>query len=170
MFAVEDTSAQITWGALGPGPVRIRAADTTRDVETDGGAGAIVLDHLPPSRRLTVELTGEGVPEGRRTLLARTLAALPGAELTRLSTISDLHIGLQGFGYFGTITEDADHLAPWPERTAAAAFAEAVEWGTGRMVVKGDVTQHGRPDEWRTFARLRHAIWRPRGRHHPGQP
>ena len=158
VFAVEDTSAQLTWGALGPGPVRIRAADTTRDLEADGGPGAIVLDDLPPSRRLTVEVTGDGVPEGRRTLLARTLAALPGPELTRLSTISDLHIGLQGFGYFGTITEDADHLTPWPERTTAAAFAEALEWGTERMVVKGDVTQHGRPDEWRTFARLRHAV------------
>src|SRR4029077_18246525 len=113
VFAVEDTSAQLTWSALGPGPVRIRAADTTRDIDADGGPGAVVLDHLPPSRRLTVELTGEGVPEGRRTLLARTLAALPGPELTRLSTISDLHLGLRAFGYFGTITEDADDLAPW---------------------------------------------------------
>ena len=157
MFAVEDTSAQITWSALGPGPVRFRAGDATRDLATDGGPGAIVLDGLPPGRRLTLEVTGDGVPDRRRTLVIRTLTALPGPELIRLSTVSDLHIGLHRFGYFGTIRDVGDHAEPWPVRTTRAAFAEAVEWGAEHMVVKGDVTQTGRSDEWRAFARLRHA-------------
>jgi 3',5'-cyclic AMP phosphodiesterase CpdA len=95
------------------------------------------------------------VPGGRQELLARTLRALPGEELTRLATISDVHLGNHRFGYFGTIVEDPAPPVPHAERCAAAALHEAAAWGAERLVVKGDVTDDGEPDEWRTFRRLR---------------
>ncbi|MCU1455624.1 MAG: Calcineurin-like phosphoesterase [Acidimicrobiales bacterium] len=154
VFSVEDTTAQITWSALGPGPVRVRAADTTVDLQTDGGPGAALIKDLPPNRLLTVTLEGEGVPGTQIELKARTLAPPPGAELVRVATISDLHLGSRRFGYFGTIVEHPIPAIDHPERCAAAALAAAVDWGAADIVVKGDVTDRARPHEWRTFRRL----------------
>ncbi|MCU1351831.1 MAG: hypothetical protein JWM05_1040 [Acidimicrobiales bacterium] len=154
VFAVEDTTAQLTWSALGPGPVRVKAADTTVDLVTDGGPGEVVLAGLPANRRLAVTVRGAGVPGPGIELVARTLASPPGAELTRVATISDLHLGSHRFGYFGSITEEPVPAVPHPERCTRAALDAVVAWGAERVVVKGDVTERGRPHEWRTFHRL----------------
>ncbi len=147
VFAVEDTTLQVTWGALGPGPVRISAADSDVQVMTDGGPGSAVLADLPTSRALEVTVAGDGVPDGVARLTARTLTPPPGEELYRFATISDLHVGATTFGYLHTIS-DNDLDDPHPERCARAARREAVAWGAARLIVKGDVVDQSHPGSW----------------------
>ena len=153
-FAVEDTTVQLVWGHLGPGPVHVRAADTDLHVVTDGGPGGVVLEELPPGRPIEIVLSGEGVPGGRLLVPTRTLDRLPGEELFRLATISDLHLGSVAFGYRHTIVEEDSPLVPHPERCAGAAIDDLMAWGAQRLVVKGDVTESGHAWEWRAFGRI----------------
>jgi 3',5'-cyclic-AMP phosphodiesterase len=153
-FAVDDASVQLTWSALGPGPVQLRAADTTVDVDTDGGPGGIVLDGLPSSSAIDIVITGEGVPGDRLLVRTRTLDRLPGEELYRLATIGDLHVGSIAFGYRRTIVEEDRPVVPHPVRCATAAIDDLLAWGAQRLVVKGDITEAGHSFEWQAFGRL----------------
>jgi predicted phosphodiesterase len=153
VFAVEDTTAQLTWSSLGPGTARFRGAGPDVAVDVDGGPGAVVLDKLEPATTHHVTVTVDGCPVGP-PLRVRTLRPPPGAELCRVATVSDLHIGIRAFGFLATIVE-----RPWPEvmhaeRCARAAIAEAAAWGAGLLVVKGDVTQHGTRDQWADAGRI----------------
>jgi predicted phosphodiesterase len=154
VFAVEDTTAQLTWSSLGPGTARFRGAGPDVAVEVDGGPGAVVLEGLEPSRRHEVSVTVDGRPVVGRPLRFRTLTPPPGPELCRIATVSDLHIGIRAFGFLSTIVE-----RPWPEvmhaeRCARAAIAEAAEWGASLLVVKGDVTQDGTREQWADAGRI----------------
>ncbi len=140
---------QLTWSGLGPGPVRFVAADTAVDVMADGGPGAVTLDHLPPASNVAVTVSGEGWPGRPRRLLARTLTSPPGAELYRMATVSDLHVGAAAFGYRNRMVDHAPDAADLhPMRCARAALAEAQAWGAERVVVKGDVTHDGSQTQW----------------------
>jgi hypothetical protein len=166
VFAVEDTSVQLTWRSLGPGTVRVRCADTEVTVEADGGPAAVVLPGLPPGRTLTVLVDGEGVdgsgsaastgtgarrarlPRSYRRFEVTTLAPPPGAELFRFATISDLHIGSTTFGFRSRMVEHPVPAVGHPERAALAALADLAAWGAELVVVKGDLTNRGRGHEW----------------------
>lgn len=155
VFAVEPTSVQIDWAALGPGPVTVRAADSSVEVTTDGGPGVVALDGLPTGRSLTVTITGAGVPGGTGsggvlTLPVTTPAPPPGEEIARIATISDAHVGETTFGYLHTIGEprstapgDAHSL-----RAVRAAIAESLDWGARRLVCKGDIVDQSHPGHW----------------------
>jgi predicted phosphodiesterase len=157
VFAVEDTSAQITWRDLGPGALRIRCADTAVEVETLGGPGSVVLDGLPAGTDLTATLDGEAaraVPNGWRRLRVRTLSPPPGQELFRFATVSDLHIGAVGFGFRNTMLEAEGVTEPHPLRSTRAAMAELTRWGAQLMLIKGDLTHKGRTQEWEDIGKL----------------
>ncbi|MCU1499728.1 MAG: Calcineurin-like phosphoesterase [Acidimicrobiales bacterium] len=158
VFAVEDVSIQLTWRGLGAGSLHLRVLDSPveRELTVPAGPGSAVLSGLPPGREVVVEATGSalGPDAGPRRLRARTLDRLPGAELTRLATISDLHLGTERFGHQGTIQEVPRPAVPHPRRCAEAAMAEAAAWGAQRIVAKGDLTNHGQVSEWRTYAGL----------------
>jgi hypothetical protein len=157
VFAVEDTSAQITWRTLGPGPVRVRCADTVVETETGGGPGSVVLDGLPAGTDLTVTLDGEGartLPARWRTLRLRTLAPPPGEELFRFATISDLHVGAVTFGFRGPMHEGPGVAEAHPVRATRAAMAELTAWGAQLLLVKGDLTHKGRGSDWEEVGRL----------------
>ncbi|HVX19058.1 MAG TPA: metallophosphoesterase [Acidimicrobiales bacterium] len=151
IFSVDIDSVQVTWAALGPGPVSITAADTRVELTADGGPGAVVLDKLPPGRALEVVVRGEGVRGGERRLTATTLSPPPGDEVARFATISDIHTGEEGFGYFHGIKE-RDDVEPYPTRSAAAAVDELTAWGAELLVVKGDITNKGVETEWAAVA------------------
>jgi 3',5'-cyclic-AMP phosphodiesterase len=156
VFAVEDTSVQLTWRALAPGTVRVGAADTVVEVETDGGPGAVVLDGLPPDRSVTVTIGGDAagaLPTAWRRQRVRTLAPPPGDELFRFATISDLHIGATAFGFRSTMRE-APGAEPHPRRSARAAMVELTEWGAQLLLIKGDLTHKGRLGEWEEIGKL----------------
>ncbi len=150
VFAVEPTTAQIDWAALGPGTIRCTCADTSVDVVADGGPGAILLQGLPTGRTLTARLTGDGVPEtsdGGISLTIHTPHPPPGEELARVATISDSHIGETTFGYLHTISEPRAEV-PHSLRAVDAAVAEALAWGAQRLVCKGDIVDQSHPGHW----------------------
>lgn len=148
VFSVEPTAIQLDWAALGPGPVQVRAADTTIRLATDGGPGTVVIDGLTPARSVEIRLSGEGVPGDGITLTARTSAPPPGEEIARIATISDLHIGETTFGFLNTISEHDSGRPGHPERCAQVAIADAAAWGASRLVVKGDLVDQSHPGNW----------------------
>jgi hypothetical protein len=157
VFGVDEHAVQLTWRQLGTAALRLRVLDDGIDrvveVDAPGDAGAILVDGLPAGRLLRIEATSAALP-GPCALAAGYLAPLPGEELCRIATASDLHLGIRGFGHRGTITDPFDHPDPHAVRCARAAFDEAVAWGAQRIVVKGDLTNMGRPTEWRRYAAL----------------
>jgi 3',5'-cyclic AMP phosphodiesterase CpdA len=157
VFGVDQDQAQLCWRGLRPGELRLRVLDAQVDVdvrlEVGSEPASAVLHGLPAGRMLAIEASGAAL--GRvRTRRVRTLAPLPGEELVRLATISDLHLGARGFGHLGTIRDRSGHPVPHTERCAGAAIDEALAWGAKRLVVKGDITNSARPSEWRAYAQL----------------
>lgn len=173
-FTIEPHAVQVTWVGLEPGPVRVQADERGWELETDGGPGGLVVDGLEPDSTYAVRV--EGVAD-RRVLRLRTPSAPRGAELSRLATVSDVHIGSTHFGVSKRMRErdvgrspssrmgdpGTDHLGrvpggqsgePHPLRCGRAALAEASAWGAGLLVVKGDLVESGRPDEWEAADRL----------------
>ena len=154
-FAVDDRSTQLTWRDLRPGHLRVQVPDIGLDriFEVTGEPGAALIDGLPAGVSTTLQITlpEATTPEGMEI---RTLPRLPGAELTRLATIGDLHLGARAFGHRDTIVETPEPEVLHPVRCTRAAFAEIDEWGAQHLLVKGDITNHGLVDEWRTYASL----------------
>ncbi len=151
VFAVEPTAVQLSWAGLGPGTVTVRAragGDVVAEaqVEADGGPGAVDLRGLEPGRDHVAEV-------GRRRLPFRTPEPPPGAELFRLATLSDLHLGIDHFGYFKTIRErDVDELHSL--RCTRAALAEAEAWGARHLVLKGDLVDRASLDEYELLGKV----------------
>src|SRR4051812_5761635 len=92
VFAVEDTSAQVCWGALPIGDVVLSAGDSSVTVASDGRPGAVDLIGLEPGTRYTLEVNGRPMQR------FDTLTPPPGRLLSRFATVSDLHLGESRFG------------------------------------------------------------------------
>ncbi len=176
VFAVEDTTAQLTWwGTLlqsdrGPAGVQRCETDpdatiTARDLGSGDilgarpyldGSGSIELAGLPPASSSRVALDVDGRPAGCVRLT--TMAPL-GAELGRFATLSDLHLGLDVFGLRGRMFEPqptsplgcdpprAD-AGPIHLRAASAALDQLNAWGAGHLFIKGDLVDRSTPAAW----------------------
>ena len=146
VFAVEDTSVQLTWRGAPAGPVTItvRSDAATRRLETVGeeGPGAFVIEELEADTRYTVTAVPKGREPGRPNEI-QTLPALPGPELMRLSTISDIHIGEPWFGLLPRTFERPAPAVPHTLRCATAAIEEWTRWGSQHVIFKGDLVNHG---------------------------
>lgn len=144
VFAVEDTTVQLTWRTLPVGPVRFVTDRSRVEVESDGGPGAVVLDRLDPATdgAVVVQTT-----EGSLDVPFRTLASPPGAELFRFATISDVHLGKSTFGLRHTISEPEVDEAH-PIRCARSALVDLTAWGAERLVVKGDLVDANHASAW----------------------
>lgn len=175
VFAVEDTSVQLTWSALparrlcigvGPASVEVepgppawlhRRHRSSRVLSPEpAGPGAVTLCGLRAATTYELWWRVGGGPR-RVSGTVTTLAPPPGALLSRFATVSDLHIGEKHFGLSGTIedvTPRAAAAGPYPERALAAALAEASAWGAETLLVKGDLTASSRPDQFRRAAEL----------------
>lgn len=130
VFAVEDTTAQLTWQAISPAkadtgsasgrqqqPTTLRTL-TARDHSTgrvvgtsptDGGPGSMELHGLAAGTTQRINLEADGVPHG--SVRVCTLHSL-GREHGRFATLSDIHLGLDSFGIRGTMVEQM----PDPDR------------------------------------------------------
>lgn len=139
VWAVEDTRVQITWGRLPPGPVTATWPGGRATVEHGGGPGALDVTGLAPDTEVELVLAWPG---GSIPLTTRTLAPPPGELLCRLATVSDLHLGSWHWGALKLTRDRSGHPVPFPLRCARAALAEAVAWGAGHVVVKGDAAHH----------------------------
>ena len=163
---MEPTSIQVCWAAAPPGPVRVEAGGSVAVAGGEGrragsgraggggvgGVGGVVVDGLEPGATVHVHVVPSSGPRhdlGRVT----TLVPPPGRELCRFATVNDVHIGARVFGTARPMRE-ADHADPHPVRCARAALSEAAAWGASALVVRGDLTQAGRPNEWETVADL----------------
>jgi predicted phosphodiesterase len=157
VFAVEDHAVQVTWRAMGPGPVRVRCGDSQVEAVTDGGPGSVTLEDLPAGTRLDLLIDGEGavhLPGRWRHGSFTTLTPPPGEELGRFATISDLHLGDISFGFRQTMVERPVPDEAHPVRAARAAIEALTRWGAETLVVKGDLTRNGRAKDWNAVGRL----------------
>jgi Icc protein len=146
VYAVEDTTVQLSWADLGPGAHRLSVGG--RAVEHEGaGAGTVVIDGLAPASTHAVAV------DGREAGTATTLAAPPGELVAKIATVSDCHIFEEGFGAFRKQVEP-DHLVHYSVRCLRAALSAAVAWGAELIVVKGDLTQRALPEELATATEL----------------
>ncbi|MEO5679827.1 MAG: metallophosphoesterase [Acidimicrobiales bacterium] len=137
-FAVEDTSVQLAWAGLGAG--RHTVAVGPVEGEVDGGAGTWTATGLAPGTTYAVQVDRR--PAGSAT----TLDALAGPERCRIATVSDCHVGENGFGFLLEMEEPAG-VEPYAIRCLRAATEAAVAWGAQLLVVKGDLTQRAQPAE-----------------------
>jgi 3',5'-cyclic AMP phosphodiesterase CpdA len=101
-----------------------------------------VIDGLEPGT--TVEITVDGDAVARAT----TLTPPPGRLLSRIATISDLHVGETSFGRLPRSTSSADPAAAHPMVCTRAALYELREWGAELLVVKGDIAHANREAEY----------------------
>lgn len=155
LAAVEDTAAQITFWAP-PGEIELRRPQRSDTIEHPGGPGAAELDGLRPAATVEVVLRHRGAAT---TVVVRTLATPPGEALCRIATVSDLHLGAESHGFTGTLRDrsprdSAPFGDPAPVRCARGALVAAGRWGADVLVGKGDLTHHGRADEWQQLGLL----------------
>ena len=157
VFATEDSSIQLTWRDAPAGPVTLTVDDgrATRQLEAIGeaGPGSFVVDDLEPDTAYTITAAPKGDDPAAPHRI-RTLPRLPGAELARLATISDVHIGERYFGLLPRTFERPEPPVPHTVRCATAAIAEATQWGARHLVFKGDLIDHGTRAEWAELASL----------------
>ncbi len=148
VFATGTTWLQLTWSALGPGPVRFRCGPATVELVADGGPGSVVLDGLEPGSAHRVEVDGDGLPQPLAPLAARTLTPPPGQLVHRIATVSDLHLGSAATGFLHTIGEKPAPAEAHTVRCARAALVEARSWGADELIAKGDLVDHSDPTLW----------------------
>jgi len=85
-----------------------------------------------------------------------TLARPPGELLCRVATVNDVHFGEQECGRIddhtdGPIQRPRPGEPPYPETMNRAAAQEIAAIEPAAVVVKGDLSQDGRPEEWAAF-------------------
>jgi predicted phosphodiesterase len=164
VFAVEDDALQVTWRGAPAGPVAVTVDDgrRTRQVEAVGeaGPGTVVIDDLEPGTAYTVAASPKGWSPDR-PLRACTLARLPGDELSRFATISDIHIGERWFGMLPRTIERPEPEVPHTVRSAEAALDELTRWRAQHVVFKGDLVDHGARAEWDVLASLLETVPQP---------
>jgi Icc protein len=120
---------------------------TVTDTEAvlHAGPRVVRVDGLRPDREHTVE-----------GITFRTLPRPPGALLSRVATVSDLHLGETECGRYegvnlGPALRSEPGEPPYPETMARAAAREIAEANVDLVVAKGDLTGRGGADEMRAF-------------------
>jgi predicted phosphodiesterase len=152
VFAVDDRSAQIVWRDLGRGTVIARVDDRIVALGDAHGTGAATVSELMPDREHTITVSVDDRPV--ETVRVRTAACLGSEPATKIATIGDLHLGEVGFGLVKRMNEPRATPVSYPFRCAEATVDEAIAWGAELIVLKGDITDEGRADEWAEFDRL----------------
>ena len=131
VFAVEDTSVQLTWRRLGPGEVVVRTAGRETRIETNGGrrrggrrrAASPITTH-------ELRVTGAGAAGYRRVLRARHAARRPPARSCSGSPRSATSTSARtSFGSSRPCTERPQPDGAAPVRCTRAAIAEAQRVG-----------------------------------------
>ena len=86
----------------------------------------------------------------------RTLPRPPGELLCRFATVNDVHFGEVECGRIddhpnGPIQRAAPGEPPYPETMNHGAAAEMLDADLAAVIVKGDLSADGRPEEWAAF-------------------
>ncbi len=146
-FAVEHDTVQLWWPRMANGPHEVAVGELAVGVVATGGPGAALVRGLPPATTMPIRL--DGVEVGRVT----TRHEMPGRLLHRIATMSDVHIGEDGFG---AVFERRERhpVEPYAVRCLRAALGAAAAGGAERVVIKGDLTQGARAEEFEAGARI----------------
>jgi 3',5'-cyclic-AMP phosphodiesterase len=96
------------------------------------------------------------VGDAEQRLTVRTLDRPPGALTCRFVTVNDVHFGETECGRIddhpeGPIQRPAPGEPPYPETMNRGAVAEIHPIEPAAVVVKGDLSQDGQPEEWAAF-------------------
>jgi len=88
--------------------------------------------------------------------VVRTLERPPGQLLARIATVNDLHFGELEAGRLdehstGPVQRVSDGAEPYPEVMNRTAAAEMLAIDPVAVIVKGDLSVDGRPEEWAAF-------------------
>lgn len=145
VFAVDSTSAQIVTRGTDSrdGTARIRVGGQIMTAELTAGVAVINVDQLEPDSAFEIEI----LDASDRAVTALTGRTRPAIEPTaKVATISDVHLGAEGFGPFVEGTDTGE--VPYALRCGAAAIAEAVAWGAQALIIKGDLTETGEQENW----------------------
>jgi 3',5'-cyclic AMP phosphodiesterase CpdA len=171
---VEPGAAQLVVARLGPGAYEVQVGDRRVRCEHDGGPVGIEVRGLTPDQAHEVVLRdGDDVLARSRLHTPRAPA---GAELCRIATISDLHLGRDTHrasmvsgrhansadrttardtdasdGRGDERSEGSTRLSVHQDRAsqcARAAMREAAAWGAELIVVKGDICEETFDETW----------------------
>jgi 3',5'-cyclic-AMP phosphodiesterase len=140
VVTAQSDRAQITW-AWARGDVTVNGVVVGHG---DARAGSCEVDGLVANSTFSVTC-------GELRTTGRTLPVVSGGEVTRIATISDLHIGESGFGYLPRMYE-AHPVEPYPLRAVRAALAEATQWGAELIVIKGDLAHFNLREQYKALA------------------
>ncbi|MEZ5171625.1 MAG: metallophosphoesterase [Acidimicrobiia bacterium] len=135
--------------------LRTRVGDD--EVVTTGPFHTAVLGGLTPGAEYGLSVEG-AEPHLYLPPTVRTLETPPGALLSTVATANDVHFGETEAGLLG---QDPNELGPvfrsepgeepYPDVMNRAAIAEIAELDPDAVVVKGDLTNAGTPEEYRAF-------------------
>lgn len=117
-------------------------------------------DHLVPATTYRFDHAGRRVGDGASAVSGvvevRTLDRPPGELLCRFATVNDAHFGELEAGRIddhpeGPIQRAEPGEPPYPETMNRAAAAEMATVDPVAVIVKGDLSLDGQPDEWAAF-------------------
>ncbi|MET0920981.1 MAG: metallophosphoesterase [Acidimicrobiia bacterium] len=163
LMSVGCEEVVVTFTTVDDAEVTTRVGD--HEVATRGVHHVAHLTGLAPDTNYG--LTVDGAPPDRwLPPEVRTLARPPGELLTTIATANDVHFGETECGRTGNPNVDsigpilrvAPGDEPYPRVMGRAAVAEMIELDPDAVVVKGDLTDTGRPEEYAEFLEVYGAL------------
>ena len=147
VFAADATTAQLSVRRR-QGEFHVSVDGRQLPVPSMTGAAVVDIAGLEPDTAHEAAIIDA---TGSHRLPVRTKPDI-GRVVARIATISDVHLGLEGFGLIREIRDKRPD--PYPLRTAMAAVAEAEAWGADLLCIKGDLCETGTLEEWDQARRL----------------
>jgi hypothetical protein len=156
LMSVGPDEVVVTFTTVEAAPVVTRIGE--HEVVTDGRYHVAHVTGLDPDTEYP--LTVEHAPPGRwLPETVRTLARPPGRLVATIATANDVHFGETECGRTGEPATDAigpilsvaPGEEPYPMVMGMAAVAEMSAIAPDAVVVKGDLTDTGRPEEYAQF-------------------
>lgn len=130
-----------------------------REVSTTGPHHVARVDGLSPDTEYQLEVEGASADERWLPALVRTLEQPSGRLFATIATANDVHFGETECGRTGDPATDAigpilcaeSGDPPYPEVMNRAVVVEMARLDPDAVVVKGDLTDTGRPEEYEAF-------------------
>jgi Icc protein len=156
LMSVSPTEVVVTFTSEPGLACTTRVGD--REVVTTGPYHVATIDQLAPDTEY--RLVVEGVePDYWLPPEVRTLVQPPGQLVATIATANDVHFGETECGRTGDPATDAigpilrsePGELPYPEVMGRGAVAEITTFDPGAVVVKGDLTDRGLPEQYDAF-------------------
>ncbi len=115
-------------------------------------------DGLEPDSEHRIEVARSDGPETGREVTVRTLPRPAGDVRTVVATVNDVHFGELAAGQvddleIGPIRRSRPGEEPYPEVMNRSAVEEIAAVDPSAVIVKGDLSLDGTPEEWEAFER-----------------